>query len=139
MSIGTAEGITIIVAILALIVSGLTLSRSMRKDLRSAALTEGAKNQLIEDIRARLDLTDGVAETARGLRQDMDTLKDVAAKTAGGLQQHLLDCAKGQGLLQGKMESLEEGQDRLQRTAEGLQRTIANWMRDKEHSGGVAG
>ena len=50
------------------------------------------------------------------------------------LQQHLIDCAKSQGRTETILTALKEGQERGERTMSEIQRTVANWMRDRERS-----
>lgn len=64
----------------------------------------------------------------------MDSIGEGLAGQGAALQEHLIGCAKSHGRVEQVLVSLKEGQERGERQIAELQRTVANWMRDKERS-----
>lgn len=110
------------------------LARGVLNEARAKASLDGAKDQMLREVEKKLNAADGIGDEAIKLRSEVDALHDVARATADSLQKHLIDCAKSHGKVETLLVGLAEGQDKQGRAIEGLQRTVANWMRDAEKS-----
>lgn len=90
---------------------------------------------LLDRVRSRASKDGQDAADILALEGKLTTLGENEESTGAILQKHLIDCAKNQGRIEEVLVSLKEGQQRAERTIEGLQRTVANWMRDRERAG----
>lgn len=95
-----------------------------------AAITLGVV--LLDRVRSRASKDGQDAADIQALEGRVSGLHESVATQSAALQQHLVDCAKNQGRIEMAQKSVDDTLARLERGVAGLQRTVANWMRDEE-------
>lgn len=101
------------------VIGGITLALVMLDKARSRGSKDGQEAISILALEGRVSSLD----------------EGVSAQGAA-LQTHLIDCAKIQGRMEEGQKTNTASLARLERSVDEMRRTISNWMRDRERSGG---
>lgn len=116
------------------VLSATALGRTLRQDVRAKASMEGATDVIIKELQKKISETDGFGQETKTLRHDVNALQAASDRTNNSLNDHLLECAKARGRAEEAQKGMTASMERMERSIGEMQRTIANWMRDGEHS-----